>query len=107
LSVGSDFYGIFSANNEPDLTHFPNCVNYKGNHDFNKIQLLDTDGVAPVDPSIDPFFLKVSLESVVGFRIAAVLRKNSVQLRNLTNTRGEPSAQPRETADRVKLFRTV
>jgi hypothetical protein len=61
LSVGSDFYGIFSANNEPDLTHFPNGVNYQRNHDFNKIQLLDTDGVTPVDPSIDPFFFKVSL----------------------------------------------
>jgi hypothetical protein len=61
LSVGSDFYGIFSANNEPNLTHFPNGVNYQRNHDFNKKQLLDTDGVTPVDPSIDPFFFKLSL----------------------------------------------
>jgi hypothetical protein len=61
LSVGSDFYGIFSADNEPDLTHFPNGVAYQRNHDFIKKHLLDTDGVAPVDPSIDPFFFKVSL----------------------------------------------
>lgn len=61
LSLGSDFYGIFSANNEPDLTNFPNGVSYQRNHDFNKIELLDTDGVTPVDPSIDPFFFKVSL----------------------------------------------
>ncbi len=61
LSVGSDFYGIFSANNEPDPTHFPNGVNYQRNHDFTKKQLLDTDGVSHVDPSIDPFFFKVSL----------------------------------------------
>jgi hypothetical protein len=61
LTVGSDFYGIFSANNTADLTHFPNCVNYQRNHDFTKKHLLDTEGVASVDPSIDPFFFKVSL----------------------------------------------
>jgi hypothetical protein len=61
LTVGSDFYGIFSANNEPDLAHFPNGVVYQRNHDFNKKLLLDTDGVTPVDPSIDPFFFKVTL----------------------------------------------
>lgn len=61
LSVGRDFYGIFSANNQPDPAHFPNGVSYQRNHDFTKKQLLDTDGVAPVDPSIDPFFFKVSL----------------------------------------------
>jgi len=60
LSVGSDFYGIFSANNEPDLTHFPNGVIYQRNHDFTKKHLLDVDGATPVDPSIDPFFFKVS-----------------------------------------------
>jgi hypothetical protein len=60
LSVGSDFYGIFSANNAPDLLHFPNGVVYQRNHDFTQKQLLDTDGVTIVDPSIDPFFFKVS-----------------------------------------------
>jgi hypothetical protein len=60
LSVGSDFYGIFSANNEPDLSHFPNGVNYQRNHDFTKKQLLDIDGVTIVDPSIDPFFFRIS-----------------------------------------------
>jgi hypothetical protein len=61
LSLGSDFYGIFSAGNEPDLANFPNGVTYQRNHDFNNVKLLDTDGVTPVDPSIDPFFFKVSL----------------------------------------------
>jgi hypothetical protein len=60
LSIGNDFYGIFSANNEPDLAHFPSGVIYQRNHDFNKKQLLDTDGATVVDPSIDPFFFKVS-----------------------------------------------
>lgn len=61
LSVGSDFYGIFSANNEPDMTHFPNGVIYQRNHDFTKKRLLDNDGSTSVDPSIDPFFFKVAL----------------------------------------------
>jgi hypothetical protein len=60
LSLGSDFYGIFSANNEPDMTHFPNGVSYQRNHDFGKKQLFDVDGSTPVDPSIDPFFFKIS-----------------------------------------------
>lgn len=59
LSVGSTFYGIFSANNEPNLQHFPNGVIYQRNHDFGKKQLFDNNGVGPVDPSIDPFFFKV------------------------------------------------
>jgi hypothetical protein len=61
LSLGSDFYGIFSANNEPDPANFPNGVTYQRNYNFNNVQLLDTDGVTPVDPSIDPFFFRVSL----------------------------------------------
>jgi hypothetical protein len=60
LSLGSDFYGIFSASNAPDPANFPNGVTYQRNHDFNSVKLLDTDGVTPVDPSIDPFFFKVS-----------------------------------------------
>jgi hypothetical protein len=59
LALGNTFYGIFSANNEPNLEHFPNGVVYQRNHDFGKKQLLNTDGDSPVDPSIDPFFFKV------------------------------------------------
>lgn len=60
MSLGNDFYGIFSASNEPNQANFPSGVSYQRNHDFNKMQLFDTDGVTPVDPSIDPFFFKVS-----------------------------------------------
>ncbi len=60
LSVGNDFYGIFSANNEPNLAHFPNGVKYQRNHDFSSQKLFDNDGVTQIDPSIDPFFFKVS-----------------------------------------------
>ncbi len=60
LSLGNDFYGIFSASNQPNQSNFPNGVTYQRNHDFNAQQLFDTDGTTPVAPSIDPFFFKVS-----------------------------------------------
>ena len=59
-SVGKDFYGIFSANNSPDLARFPNGVTYQRNADFTTRRLLDTDGTTPVAVSIDPFFFKIT-----------------------------------------------
>ena len=56
-SNNQDFYGIFSASNEPDLTHFPNKVVYQRNHDFNAKTLTNLAG-ATVPISIDPFFFK-------------------------------------------------
>jgi len=58
-SVGTDFFGIFSANNTPDLTSFPNGVVYQRNHDFGTRRLFDVDGSTEVAVSIDPFFFKV------------------------------------------------
>ena len=60
LTVGKDFYGIFSANNTPNLINFPSGVVYQRNVDFDNMRLLDLDGTTPVDISIDPFFFKVS-----------------------------------------------
>jgi hypothetical protein len=56
-SLEQDYYGIFSASNEPDLSHFPNGVVYQRNHDFNAKKLTNLAG-APVPVSIDPFFFK-------------------------------------------------
>jgi hypothetical protein len=61
LAVGSDFYGIFSASNVPDMTHFPNGVTYQRNANFDTGVLLDVNNQNPVAPSIDPFFFKVSV----------------------------------------------
>lgn len=58
LSVDKDFYGIFSANNSPDITRFPNGVKYQRKHDFNTRRLFDLNG-NQVSISIDPFFFKV------------------------------------------------
>jgi hypothetical protein len=55
-AVDTTFYGIFCANNTPDLGNFPQGVVYQRNADFRTHTLLDVDGRTPVAPSIDPFF---------------------------------------------------
>ncbi|MFD8083024.1 hypothetical protein ACFV4F_15180 [Kitasatospora sp. NPDC059722] len=56
LTVGADFYGVFSGNNTPDNANFPVGVTYQRNADFTTHQLLDVDGTSGVAVSIDPFF---------------------------------------------------
>jgi hypothetical protein len=63
MAVGETFYGIFSANNTPDLLNFPQGVTYQRNADFNTRTLLDNQG-RPVPISIDPFFFRVDPEKV-------------------------------------------
>ena len=58
LTRGSQFLGIFSANNTPDSTNFPQGVVYQRRVDFPTHRLLDGSG-APVAVSIDPFFFSV------------------------------------------------
>jgi hypothetical protein len=60
LSLGNDFYGVFSANNTPDKANFPKGVTYQRNANFTTHTLLDVDNVTAVKPSIDPFFFKVT-----------------------------------------------
>lgn len=54
-----DFFGIFCANNTPDLGNFPHGVHFQRNADFATKQLLNVNGVTPVPVSIDPFFFHV------------------------------------------------
>lgn len=60
MANGLDFYGVFSANNTPDLANFPKGVTYLRNHDFAAKKLFGLDGVTVVAPSIDPFFVKIT-----------------------------------------------
>jgi hypothetical protein len=60
LAVEKDFYGVFSANNTPRKTNFPNGVKYQRNANFTTRTLLNVDNVTPVRPSIDPFFFRVA-----------------------------------------------
>ncbi|MFL6194353.1 MAG: hypothetical protein ACJ75H_09300, partial [Thermoanaerobaculia bacterium] len=59
MTVGKDFFGIFSANNTPDLANFPQGVTYQRNANFTTQNLLNTDNATPVAISIDPFFFHV------------------------------------------------
>jgi hypothetical protein len=60
MSIGKDFYGIFCANNTPKKANFPKGVVYQRNANFTTQTLLDVDNTTPIDPSIDPFFFKVT-----------------------------------------------
>jgi hypothetical protein len=57
LTVGTDFYGVFSGSNLPDPANFPSGVRYQRNADFTNQRLLRADNVTPVAVSIDPFFV--------------------------------------------------
>jgi len=59
LSIGKNFYGIFSASNRPDIRNFPTVKPiYQRGVDWTAIKLRDTKNV-PFDKfSMDPFFFK-------------------------------------------------
>jgi hypothetical protein len=58
-AVGQEYFGIFSASNEPDMAHFPSGVVYQRNHNFASKTLTNLAG-ATVPASIDPFFFKIT-----------------------------------------------
>ncbi len=60
LSVGSEFRGVFCANNTPDLGNFPQGATYQRAADFSKKTLTDGSG-NPVSISIDPFYFSVAV----------------------------------------------
>jgi hypothetical protein len=63
LAIGSEFRGVFSANNEPVKSNFSNGVIYLRNVDWKKGQLLGTRQEA-VSASIDPFYFSVPILAV-------------------------------------------
>jgi hypothetical protein len=58
LAVGDEFRGVFSANNTPNLTNFPQGVAFQRQADFSSHKLKDSAG-HDVDISIDPFYFSV------------------------------------------------
>jgi hypothetical protein len=60
LALGRDYFGVFSANNEPNNAHFPSGVIYQRNANFTTQTLLNLDNATPVPESIDPFFFSIS-----------------------------------------------
>jgi hypothetical protein len=63
VAVGTDLYGVFSGNNTPDATSFPQGIVYQRNANWANRTLLSTDNVTPVAVSIDPFFFHWSPSS--------------------------------------------
>jgi len=61
VAVQNVFFGIFSANNTPDIANFPNGVKYQRNANFTTHQLLNVDNHTPVAASIDPFFFRLPI----------------------------------------------
>ena len=60
-SYGRDFYGIFSADNRPDMFNFPNSVTFHRYADFNTHKLYaDAAKTIPVAYSIDPYFFHIA-----------------------------------------------
>jgi hypothetical protein len=60
MAVGENFYGIFSANNTPNMANFPNGVTFQRNIDSTTGQLRNVSNTANVAVSIDPFFFKAT-----------------------------------------------
>jgi hypothetical protein len=60
MAVGEDFYGIFSANNTPNMANFPNGITFQRNYNSTTGQLRNVSNTANVAVSIDPFFFKAT-----------------------------------------------
>lgn len=59
MTVGRDFFGIFSGSNSPRKENFPSGIVYQRNVNWTTGTLLDVDNSTTVNPSIDPFFFKL------------------------------------------------
>lgn len=59
IAVGSEFRGVFSANNTPNLANFPQGVIYQRQADFGTQTLKN--GTGTVSMSIDPFFFRIPM----------------------------------------------
>ncbi len=63
VAVGKNFYGVFSADNDPNNATFPAGVTYLRNRTAPGVMpatLFGSDGTTPVSVSIDPFFFKTT-----------------------------------------------
>jgi len=60
MAVGDVFYGIFSASNVPDLSRFPCGVTFQRHNNSATRKLRDQKDRKDVNPSVDPFFFKVT-----------------------------------------------
>lgn len=64
MSVGQNFYGVFSASNDPILANFPQGVTYQRNANFTTNRVRNVANTANVTRSIDPFFFAAEQVSI-------------------------------------------
>jgi hypothetical protein len=90
MAVGKDFFGVFSADNAPDKSNFPdvNTLIFQREHDAHTLY-EDASHTFPVQGSVDPFL----------FHIATVTPDNDFFVRDWTDGSGhdpglEPSTHP-------------
>jgi hypothetical protein len=63
VSVGNNFFGMFSASNYPDQANFPAGITYARDVDWTAHKLYtDASHTVEVSPSIDPFFFEVNFD---------------------------------------------
>lgn len=87
MSVGTSFFGVFSANNTPDPANFPQGVTYLRNHDFAQKRLFGVNGTTQVSASIDPFFFKFTPATITQLTHLTALTPLT-RLTNLTRITG-------------------
>lgn len=88
LAVGKTLYGIFSANNFPEMANFPQGVTYQRNVDFSAQRLLDVNSTTAVGISVDPFFFSVTPNPCQGF--VDTIQALQDQIDTLSNLLGDP-----------------
>jgi hypothetical protein len=65
ISVGQNFYGVFSATNAPVMANFPQGVTYQRNANFATNQLRNLTNTGNVAASIDPYFFAAEQVSII------------------------------------------
>jgi len=71
MAVGDSFYGVFCADNTPDVGNFPSGVTYQRAADFPTKTLSDLTGNA-VPISIDPFFFSIRPDKPLKFEVKEI-----------------------------------
>jgi hypothetical protein len=108
-SLGTTFYGVFSASNVPDPSHFPNGITFQRRFDASTRQLLDGTGRRVVAPSIDPFFFSVGPDEApecASIRTAFV-REGNVEHEARQGIGGKPRAGQLAAADVMSASQRV
>ncbi len=108
MAVGTDFYGVFSGDNTPDMGNFPNGVTFQRNFNPATKKLRNLTNTADVPTSIDPFFFKVTItlsdlcDEVVQFHNQGKMGTGAFH--SLQQSCRQASRQPRNVCTHLRNF---